>query len=199
MLTSLSDLELLPEQLKSKFPMFMEQILQLGALLKVDLTQYQADHIAFRVNDENLAMQAKEAWSKEANVISEATINGRPIYVLQFAEPMIFGSWQIECLELPFPAVNNKVHPVQSWEHVEFVVPSEANSAQEYLQDVTSKWPDFAAQFPYLENLGVKIKLSSPKGEGERLNNPTISFKWENICIKFHPHSIKKIVESERQ
>jgi predicted metalloenzyme YecM len=42
------------------------------------------------------------------------------------------------------------------------------------------------------------MKLSSPKGEGERLANPTVAFKHDNICIKLHPHSLKNIVASEQ-
>ncbi|QSA19814.1 VOC family protein, partial [Vibrio furnissii] len=45
---------------------------------------------------------------------------------------------------------------------------------------------------------GVKTKLSSPKGEGDRLNNPTVAFKWQGVCIKLHPHTLKTIVASER-
>ncbi len=76
-------------------------------------------------------------------------------------------------------------------------MPSRANSAEDYLLDLMSQFPMFASHFTELEQLGVKTKLSSPKGEGERLNNPTVAFKWDNICIKLHPHPLKKIIESE--
>lgn len=196
MSTLLASADLMPDQLKSKFNDFMRKIVSLGELLEVDLEKFQADHIAFRVNDENLAKMAKHEWSKQADVLSKAQINGRPIYVLQLNQSLQFGSWQIDCLELPFPAVDKR-HPVEGWEHVEFVIPSKASSAQQYLQDLKAQLPDFAAQFSKLESLGVKVKLSSPKGEKERLSNPTIAFKWEGICIKFHPHALKKIIQSE--
>ncbi|CAH0540782.1 VOC family protein [Vibrio marisflavi] len=192
----LTDAQLMPEQLKSNFVEFMEKIVQLADLLKIDLQQLQADHIAFRVNDEKLAQLARDEWLKETTLLSQAQINGRPIYVLEFDTPLSYENWSIDCLELPFPAINKK-HPVEGWEHVEFVVPSRANSAEDYLLDLMSQFPMFASHFTELEQLGVKTKLSSPKGEGERLNNPTVAFKWDNICIKLHPHPLKKIIESE--
>ncbi|GAL14478.1 protein yecM [Vibrio astriarenae] len=48
-----------------------------------------------------------------------------------------------------------------------------------------------------LDELDIKMKLSSPKGEGERLNNPTVAFKHQGVCIKLHPHTLKAIVASE--
>jgi hypothetical protein len=48
------------------------------------------------------------------------------------------------------------------------------------------------------ENSDIKVKQSSPKGDKERLANPTIAFKANGICVKVHPHDIQKIVESEQ-
>ncbi|MOA40970.1 hypothetical protein D3C78_1628920 [compost metagenome] len=45
---------------------------------------------------------------------------------------------------------------------------------------------------------GIKLKQSSPKGEGERLANPTLAITDGNVTIKFHPHHIRDIVASER-
>ena len=78
------------------------------------------------------------------------------------------------------------------------MIPSHAQTADEYLADLKETYPQFAAKFETLAEQGIKIKLSSPKGEGERLNNPTVAFKHQGICIKLHPHSLKKIVESEQ-
>ncbi len=77
------------------------------------------------------------------------------------------------------------------------MIPSHAQTADEYLADLKNL-PTVRVKFETLAEQGVKIKLSSPKGEGERLNNPTVAFKHQGICIKLHPHSLKKIVESEQ-
>ncbi|MBU2896439.1 VOC family protein [Vibrio hepatarius] len=193
----LIDAGLMPVQMKAKLDVFMQKIQLLGETLKIDLQTLQADHIALRLNDKELARLAHKEWLKEGREISTAMINGRPIIVIELTQPFRLSHWSIECLELPYPA-QGKVYPSQCWEHVEFIVPSLAKTAEEYLADVRLKYPSLASQWDELSRQGIAVKLSSPKGEGERVNNPTIAFKYQNICIKLHPHSLKKIVESEQ-
>ncbi|MDA0127502.1 VOC family protein [Vibrio sp. MarTm2] len=193
----LIDAELMPQQMKQKLHDFMHKIQQLGEILHINLSDFQADHIALRINEAELAHLAHQEWLKAGKEISNAMINGRPIIVLEFNQPLNALEWKIECLELPYPA-EGKYYPEQSWEHVEFVVPSQAKTAEEYLADLKRQFPCFAEKYDVLPEQGVKIKLSSPKGEGERLNNPTVAFKRNGVCIKLHPHSLKKIVESEQ-
>ena len=197
MQTKLSLKGLAPQQMTQKLDGFMQKIKQLSDLISLDLTTFQADHIALRINEQDLAICAHREWQKHGTVISNACINGRPIIVLLFDEALLWGDWHIECLELPYP-IEGKQYPEQTWEHVEFVIPSSAQTADEYLEDLQTKLPNFAKQYHSLSDLGVEIKLSSPKAEGERLLNPTIAFKWDNICIKLHPHSLREIIESEQ-
>ncbi|WP_414932038.1 VOC family protein [Vibrio europaeus] len=197
MTSQLQQAALLPSQMQQGLPEFISQIMTLADKLGLELSKYQADHIAMRINEPGLAMQAHQEWQAYGQVISQAQINGRPIVVIAFDTPLESHGWSFECLELPYPA-QGKIYPKQGWEHVEFVVPSTAQTAEEYLADLKQQFPDFAAQWERLSELGIKTKLSSPKGEGERLNNPTVAFKWQGVCIKLHPHSLKKIVESEQ-
>ncbi len=194
---ALINAELMPEQMKCNLDIFMHKIQQLSELLHLDLRPYQADHIALRINENELAKSCHAEWLKEGSEISNATINGRPIIVIEFTQPLQAIDWSIDCLELPYPAAG-KTYPEQSWEHVEFVIPSKADTAQAYLDDLLQRFPDFAAQWDSFDDAGVKVKLSSPKGDGERLNNPTVAFKHNGVCIKLHPHSLKRIVESEQ-
>lgn len=194
----LIDAELMPIQMCEKLDDFMHKIQGLSEIMHIDLSSFQADHIALRINDAELAQLAHQEWLNQGKEISNAQINGRPIIVIEFTQPLKALGWSIECLELPYPA-EGKLYPEQSWEHVEFVVPSAALTAQEYLADLKQQFPEFAQQYDSLAERGVKTKLSSPKGEGERLNNPTVAFKHAGVCIKLHPHSLKAIVESERQ
>ncbi|HFQ5383415.1 VOC family protein [Vibrio vulnificus] len=193
----LAEKRLTPQQMLEDLPGFMQKIESLADLLQLDLSFAQADHIAMRVNENQTAQLSQQMWSEQGKVISQANINGRPIIVIEFDTPLTSRGWKIECLELPYPA-EGKAYPQEGWEHVEFVVPSHAQTAEDYLADLKHTYPAFGAQFSKLEELGVKVKLSSPKGEGERLNNPTVAFKYQGICIKLHPHSLKRIVESEQ-
>ncbi len=45
---------------------------------------------------------------------------------------------------------------------------------------------------------GISVKTSSPKGERERLPNPTLAVTDGKTTIKFHPWSIEEIVASEQ-
>ncbi|EIV1853292.1 VOC family protein [Vibrio vulnificus] len=193
----LAEKRLTPQQMLEDLPGFMQKIESLVDLLQLDLSFAQADHIAMRVNENQTAQLSQKMWSEQGKVISQANINGRPIIVIAFDTPLASRGWKIECLELPYPA-EGKAYPNEGWEHVEFVVPSHAQMAEDYLADLKHTYPAFGAQLSKLEELGVKVKLSSPKGEGERLNNPTVAFKYQGICIKLHPHSLKRIVESEQ-
>ncbi len=192
----LIDSGLHPDQMKQKLDSFLSKIQQLMDLLHIDLTNHALDHIALRINEFNLAKLAHQAWLNEGREISNTKINGRPIIVIAFNQPLMVKTWLIECLELPYPA-QGKHYPEQSWEHVEFVVSSTAQTAEEYLRDVKIQFPELDNQWEELESRGIKVKLSSPKGEGERLNNPTIAFKWQGVCIKLHPHTLKQVIESE--
>ncbi|MDS1832059.1 VOC family protein [Vibrio vulnificus] len=193
----LAEKRLTTQQMLEDLPGFMQKIESLADLLQLDLSFAQADHIALRVNENQTAQLSQQMWSEQGKVISQANINGRPIIVIEFDASLASRGWKIECLELPYPA-EGKAYPQEGWEHVEFVVPSHAQTAEDYLADLKHTYPAFGAQFSKLEELGVKVKLSSPKGEGERLNNPTVAFKYQGICIKLHPHSLKRIVESEQ-
>ncbi|RZP77507.1 VOC family protein [Vibrio vulnificus] len=193
----LAEKRLTPQQMLEDLPGFMQKIESLVDLLQLDLSFAQADHIAMRVNENQTAQLSQQMWSEQGKVISQANINGRPIIVIAFDTPLASRGWKIECLELPYPA-EGKAYPNEGWEHVEFVVPSHAQTAEDYLADLKHTYPAFGAQLSKLEELAVKVKLSSPKGEGERLNNPTVAFKYQGICIKLHPHSLKRIVESEQ-
>ncbi|MBN0855667.1 VOC family protein, partial [Pseudomonas aeruginosa] len=49
-----------------------------------------------------------------------------------------------------------------------------------------------------LSQPGIVVKTSSPKGEHERLPNPTLAVTDGSVTVKFHPWSIEQIVASEQ-
>lgn len=197
MLQPLYDSGLHPEQMKLALGEFIGKVAALSRTLGMDTAPLQLDHIAMRINETELAGLAHQAWLKEGSELSCAEINGRPIIVIEFDRPLQFSHWTVECLELPYPAPG-KSYPEQSWEHVEFVLPSQAETPEQFLQDVFARFPELHRRWEQLPQQGIKVKLSSPKGEGERLFNPTVAFKAEGVCIKLHPHSLKTIIASEQ-
>ncbi|WP_375750675.1 VOC family protein [Vibrio sp. HN007] len=198
MSSSLSNKRLLPEQMLEDLSEFCLKIESLAQDIGVDVSELVPDHVALRINDQNSAEQAHTEWKNYGREISNATINGRPIIVIELSRKPTLFSHEVECLELPFPA-KGKYYPQEGWEHVEFVVPSEASNADDFLEELKDKFPVLAERWSVFEESGIKTKLSSPKGEGERLPNPTVAFKKNGVCIKLHPWSLKQVVESEAE
>jgi predicted metalloenzyme YecM len=188
---------LLPAQMYEDVPCFIRQINHLCELLGVDLSVYHLDHIAMRLNEWSDAEAAHRAWLDEGKMISSAMINGRPIIVIELTKPIHLGQWSTSYVELPYPA-EGKHYSRQGWEHVEFVVPSQATTVEAFLQDLFLCFPHLEQRWSKLEQQSIQVKCSAPKGEGERLANPTVAFRWENICLKLHPHSLAQVIESER-
>ena len=194
--TSLSPNSLFPKALLADLPRFWGDILVLADELGIETQSLVADHIAMRINDLDVAKSAHQAWLTQGRQISNAIINGRPIIVIEFDNPLQIEKHSIECLELPYPS--DKTYPNEGWEHVEFVVPSSAQTALEFVEEVKIAFPRLADNWEGLAEKGIKVKLSSPQGEGERLANPTVAFKKNGVCIKLHPHTLKAVIASEQ-
>lgn len=194
--TSLSSHSLFPTALLAELPRFWGDILTLADELGIDTQPLVVDHIAIRINELDVAKTAHQEWLTQGRQISNAMINGRPIIVIEFDKPLQIENHSIECLELPYPS--DKTYPNEGWEHVEFVVPSSAQSAPQFVEEVKAAFPQLAANWDNLGDKGIKVKLSSPQGEGERLANPTVAFKTNGVCIKLHPHTLKEVIAREQ-
>ncbi|KJF88871.1 VOC family protein [Photobacterium phosphoreum] len=192
---NLKQLGLHPEQMLADLPIFMNRIICLADEIGISLSSYVADHIALRVNSQDIALELHQAWLAYGTEWSKAIINGRPIVVIGLDEPLQVGDWTIEALELPYPS--DKVYPQQGWEHVEFVIPGNAMSIEQLQQTINTAFP--ALDWQQLATKGIKVKASSPAGEHERLPNPTYAFKKDNICIKLHSHSLAAVIASEQR
>ena len=170
--------------------------------LGLDNLALNCDHAALRVNDNQTAQLLVDEFSQHGKIISNNIINGRPILIIKLAEPLVIGAMKIQCVELPFPS--DKSYPVEGWEHIELVFPSQAQTCDELVAELIEKVPLLADVIAgntiagSNENSDIKVKQSSPKGDKERLANPTIAFKANGICVKVHPHDIQQIVESEQ-
>ncbi|KAB2826589.1 VOC family protein [Aliivibrio finisterrensis] len=192
----LKEQQLEPQQLINSLPAFMDRIEILLDVLGLDLTGYQADHIALRINDRSVAESAHKAWLLQAEEWSNNEINGRPIIALGFNEVLNINGWSIECLELPYPG--EKAYPQQGWEHVEWVIPCDVDSQEAFLDYILKTFPTLKGKWDKLASLGVKVKQSCPSGDAERIANYTVAFKYQGVCIKLHPHSLKAVIESEQ-
>ena len=185
--------QLTGKQLEHSWPAFSDQILNFIAELNLDKLRLNCDHVALRVNSVAAADNLSDYFAKQGTIISNNMINGRPILIIELDTPMQLGEMLIECVELPYPS--DKPYPVEGWEHIELVLPSEAQTCEQLQQALVSVAPQLR---PIIAgDTAIKVKQSSPKGEHERLANPTIAFKRDNLCIKVHSHGIKAVIASE--
>ncbi|MCS6126248.1 VOC family protein [Shewanella baltica] len=203
------------EQLTQSWPAFEAQILALLETIGLADKALVCDHVALRVNSIASADALRDAFSHVGKIISDNIINGRTILIIELDTPLTLGQFSIACVELPYPS--DKVYPQEGWEHIELVIDSKATECDTLSQDLLALCPKLSALLPSEQAAepvlpsspdlssqgiaslaGIKIKMSSPKGDKERLANPTIAFKRDDVCIKVHPHGIKAVIASEQ-
>ena len=166
---------------------FLRSLYELAARLGLDLASLSADHIAVRCHQTATAERWKRGFLQHGVLFSEKTIGGRPIVLFELHQPLKVGPWQISMVELPWPG--KKVYRHEGWEHIEIVLRGDESQlsarALALLSDESLSKP------------GIAIKNSAPEGKGEKLPNPTLAVSDGQVTIKFHPWSLKEIVESE--
>lgn len=203
---SLAPLSISYEQLTQSWRVFEAQILALLDTLDLADKALFCDHVALRVNSIASADALQEAFSRLGNIISDNVINGRPILIIELDTPLTLGQFSIDCVELPYPS--DKAYPQEGWEHIELVIESTAEDCQNLSQDLMTLCPtlrpllqpkQLSSEPEFEPYKAIKVKMSSPKGDKERLANPTIAFKRGNVCIKVHSHGIKTVIASEQQ
>ncbi|HBO38667.1 MAG TPA: VOC family protein [Pasteurellaceae bacterium] len=178
--------------LYAEFLSFEQKITALATEMALILADYAIDHIACRVNNCKSAENYLTVLVKCGKILSQNVINGRPIYLIELEQPLRFAGQSVAIVELPFP--KNKIYPQEGWEHIEVVMPMRINES-------TIEWEArIFRQFGWNQSTHLRVKVDEPKGDGERLPNPSIAVsltdKTKNhTCIKIHPYHIKEIIE----
>lgn len=150
-----------------------------------------ADHLGLRLADPG-AVRAlhDELLNLGHESISDAIVNGRMIHIIRLKEPLAIGPWSIPCIELPYPKTGHAYE--DGWEHIELVLPTEADSLDGFRHV-------FAAAFPSLD-IAVLAKAglyeeTDPHSEEDQLPNPSLVLeKRKGLTVKFHPRSIEEVV-----
>ena len=177
------------QDIASDLPRFTHALDELSLRLGLNITPLTADHISLRCHQNATAERWRRGFEQCGELLSENIINGRPICLFKLHEPVCVQHWQFSIVELPWPG--EKRYPHEGWEHIEIVLPGEAQTLNARALALLS---DHGLSQP-----GIFVKTSSPKGERERLPNPTLAVSDGSVTIKFHPWSIETIVASERQ
>ncbi|RLM23060.1 metalloprotein [Brenneria alni] len=178
---------MLPEDLAVDLIRFEQELNKFAEGLKLDLTQFNADHISLRCHQNATAERWKKQMLNRGSLFSENMINGRVISLFILESAINIGPWRVDCIELPWPG--KKHYPHEGWEHVELVLPGAPETLH---QRALACLSDEALRTP-----GVKLNFSSPQGEKERMPNPTLAVTNGKVTIKFHPFDIRDIIASE--
>lgn len=126
------------------------------------------DHVAYRTETNERYEELKKEFEKISSNFSEVIISGRPIAVYRLKEPLVYGNWKIEGLELCAPK-EGSFHR-EGLEHAEFVT---KKSLKDFLYDH--------------ENIGFNMSAYSKE------ENPELILEFEDCAAKFHTQSLLKI------
>ncbi|WP_324683860.1 VOC family protein [Bibersteinia trehalosi] len=169
---------------------FEQKIQQIAEICGIDLSQFEIDHLAVRMNQLETAKIWREMLLTDATILKESEVNGRLIGLFILNQPPMFCEQSVSIIELPFPKGKN--YPQEGWEHIEIVVPMQENESVElWIERCCKRWN-------LQENLQIHLKISQPQVAGELLPNPSIAIslnkEFYNFCVlKLHPYSIQEI------
>ncbi|WP_312691619.1 VOC family protein [Kosakonia sp.] len=176
------------QDIAEDLPRFSDDLQKLTTRLGLNIAPLNADHISLRCHQNTTAERWRRGFEQCGELLSENVINGRPICLFKLREPVCVAHWQFDVIELPWPG--EKRYPHEGWEHIEIVLPGAPETlnarALELIADEGLSQP------------GIAVKTSSPKGERERLPNPTLAVTDGKVTVKFHPWTIEAIVASEQ-
>jgi predicted metalloenzyme YecM len=174
--------------ISADLPRFSDALQALADRLGLGMALLEADHISLRCHQNATAERWRQGLERCGALLSENIINGRPICLFKLAEPICVAHWRFTVVELPWPG--EKRYPHEGWEHIEIVLPGDPETLNARALALLSD--------EGLSQPGIFVKTSSPKGERERLPNPTLAVTDGKVTIKFHPWSIEQIVASEQ-
>lgn len=174
--------------ISADLPRFTKALTELATRLGLEIAPLEADHISLRCHQNATAERWRSGLEKSGTLLSENIINGRPICLFKLDQPVCVEHWRFTVVELPWPG--EKRYPHEGWEHIEIVLPGGPEKLNARALDLLSD--------AGLRETGISVKTSSPKGERERLPNPTFAVTDGKVTIKFHPWSIEQIVASEQ-
>ncbi len=137
--------------------------------INIDVTNYELDHICYRVETVERYDFFKKELIKLGDLLSEKMINGRLISSYKLFEPIIYKERKIWVIELPSPKPN--VFYKEGFEHVEFVI------------DIS---------FDKFKQKYREIKFSE-KAINKKIN-ADISIGFEDCSVKFHQNSLEYVI-----
>lgn len=148
---------------------FLDHIFQYLSVKKIVVTNYQLDHICYRVETEERYQSLKKELLQLGKLLTESQIGGRAIASIKLDQPIVYQSRKIDVLELPAPKKGSFYQ--EGFEHVEFVI--------------DMPFEQFMAAHPQLDFITKDLKKSINQG---------ITLKEADFSVKFHHHSLEYVI-----
>lgn len=136
----------------------------------IDVSNYQLDHLCYRVETQERYEELKKIFLKEAELLKEWLISWRMIATFKLSKPLLYKWREVSVIELPAPKEHNKY---SEWlEHVEFVI--------------EKSFENFKALYPHVV---FKTKAES------KWMNPDTQIVYEDCSVKFHHNSLEYVIK----
>ncbi len=148
---------------------FLEKIFLNLEKDKIDVSDFELDHICYRVETMQEYDELKKELGKTAKLLGEVKVKKRFIASYKLSKPIIFRNRKIWIVEIPQPSEH--AFYKSGWQHVEFVM-------KENFQTFMGKYPQIEFQ---TGSMGKKI-------------NPEIKIEWDDCVVKFHHQSLEYVV-----
>lgn len=149
---------------------FLDSIFKQLNELKIDVSEYELDHICYRVASIERYQALKKQLFNHGQPLTESLINGRPIATFRLNKPFVYQNRSIYLLELPAPKSNSKYE--EGFEHIEFVI-------KEILTDFQQRHPTVT-----FDTKGISKKI-----------NPDLRVQLKGGSVKFHLHHLEYVIQ----
>ncbi|MFA6383008.1 MAG: VOC family protein [Parcubacteria group bacterium] len=126
------------------------------------------DHIGYRVENLERYYELKKSLAEFCEKISDKEFAGRPVLVCKLKEPLNYGEFKIEGIEVLAPKEDNKFE--EGLEHAEFVTKT---TLPEFLE----------------KHKNITFNLVAY----DRKENPELVLEFENCAVKFHEQSLLRV------
>lgn len=150
---------------------FLEKIFNNLENDRIDVSDYELDHICYRVESLERYEFVKKELLKIGDLLLENEVSGRNIAKIKLQKPIVFKSKKIDVVELPQPKEGYEFE--EGFEHVEFVI---SESFEEFMKKYSN----------------IEFKTDGMQKE----INADISMQYEDCSIKFHHHTLEYVVKS---
>ena len=105
---------------------FLDNLFQDLKELKIDVENFELDHICYRVETVERYTELKTLMTEISTLISENLISNRPISTFKLFEPITYLNRDIWVIEIPAPKEGSFY--LEGFEHAEFVIDQQLDS-----------------------------------------------------------------------